>query len=282
MENKICVITGCNTGIGKQVAIQLAKMNYTIVMLVRDSEKSRLAYEDIKTLSNSQNVKMVYVDLSSPDSIKIAAEKVKDEYSHIDVLINNAGVLKRNLELGYKGFEITMVVNYFAPFLLTNLLLPLLEKSNQGRIINLSSELYKKGEAKISKPSSDKKFDGNKVYADSKLLVILFTKVLAKRFSRKNITANSIHPGVVGTDVFREYPKWFNTLLNLFISKPEAGAEPIIYLATSDEVTNVTGEYFSKAKLSKTIDIANDDKIAEQIWQETEAILDINNLQNQV
>jgi NAD(P)-dependent dehydrogenase (short-subunit alcohol dehydrogenase family) len=278
MENKICLITGCNTGIGKQTAIQLAKLNYTIIMMVRDSEKSRMAYEDIKTRSNSQNVKMIYADFSSPDSIISAVEQVKGEYSKIDVLINNAAVLKRNLEIGYKGNEMTMVINYFAPFLLTNLLLPLIEKSTHGRIINLSSELYKKGEAIISKPSSAQKFDGNKVYADSKLLIVLFTKELAKRLNGKNITANSVHPGVVGTDVFREYPKWFNTLLNLFISKPETGAEPIVYLATSEDVAKITGEYFSKTQLSKTTDIVNDEKVAEQIWKETETILEINRL----
>ena len=278
MENKICLITGCNTGIGKQTAIQLAKMGHTIIMLVRDSEKSRTAFEEIKSQSNNQNIEMFYVDLSSPDSITSVVEKVKGEYSKIDILINNAGVLKRNLQIGYKGFEMTMLVNYFAPFLLTKLLLPLIEKSNHGRIINLSSELYKKGEASISKPSSTQKFNGNKVYADSKLLIVLFTKELAKRLNDKNITANSIHPGVVGTDAFREYPKWLNTLLNLFISKPEAGAEPIVYLATSEEVANITGEYFSKTQLSKTIDIVNDEKIAEQIWKETETILETNSL----
>ena len=110
MENKICLITGCNTGIGKQTAIQLSKLNYTIIMLVRDSEKSRMAFEDIKTRSNNQNVKMFYVDFSSPDSIISTVEKVKGEYSKIDVLINNAGVLKRNLQIGYKGYEMTMVV----------------------------------------------------------------------------------------------------------------------------------------------------------------------------
>ncbi len=282
MNNKICVITGCSAGIGKQVAIQLAKMDYTILMLVRDSEKSRLAYDDIRTQSNSQNIKMFYVDLSSPDSIKSAAEEIKDEYSKIDVLINNAGVLKRNLELGYEGYEITTVVNYFAPFLLTSLLRPLLEKSTHGRIINLSSELYKKGEAKLSKFASDKKFDGNKAYADSKLLIILFTKELAQKVKDKNITVNAIHPGVVGTDVFREYPKWLNRLLNMFISKPEDGAKPIVHLATSSDVSNVTGEYFSKSQRSKTIDIANDEKIARQIWQETESILDIRNQQSRV
>ncbi len=104
MQNKICLITGCNTGIGKQTAIQLAKMGHTIIMLVRDSEKSRTAFEEIKSQSNNQNIGMFYVDLSSPDSITRVVEKVKGEYSKIDVLINNAGVLKRNLQIGYKGY----------------------------------------------------------------------------------------------------------------------------------------------------------------------------------
>ena len=253
-------------------------MGHTIIMLVRDSEKSRMAFEEIKSQSNSQNIEMFHADLSAPDSIISAAEKIKSEHSKIDVLINNAGVLKRSLQTGYKEYEVTMLVNYFAPFLLTHLLLPLVEKSTHGRIINLSSELYKRGEATLAKPSSTQKFDGSQAYANSKRLIIIFTKEMAKRLRGQTITVNSVHPGVIGTDVFREYPRWFSKLLNFFISKPEAGAEPIVYLATAEEVSNVTGEYFSKTQLSKTIDLVNDEKVAEQIWKETGAILETNRL----
>ena len=277
MEKKICLITGCNGGIGKYAAIELAKKNCEIIMLVRDSDKSRVAFEDIKAQSKNNDIKMFYADLSSQESIVNAAKKITKEYSQIDVLINNAGVLKRNREITTEGFEMTLAVNYFAPFLLTNLLLPLLEKSPQGRIINVSSELYKKGKAKISKLSTEGEFDGHEEYANSKLLIVIFTKELARQLRDKNITVNCLHPGVVGTDIFREYPKWLNASVNFFISKPAVGAEPIVHLATSAEVSKISGQYFYKNKSTPTMGIVNDDNISEQIWNDSNSITNITN-----
>lgn len=207
MDNKICVITGCNTGIGKITAIELAKQNFEIIMLVRDSQKSRDAFNEIKETAKSDKIKLYYVDLASLQSIKQVANDIKQKYSKVDVLINNAGVFKRKKEKSIDGFEMTLAVNYLAPFMLTNLLLPLLKESNQTRIVNVSSELYKRGNVNIENNFSDEKFNGDKAYANSKLLMLFFTKELAKRLIKNNITVNCVHPGVVGTDVFREYPK---------------------------------------------------------------------------
>lgn len=282
MEYNTCLITGCSGGIGKQVAIQLAKMDFNIIMLVRDSDKSRAAFEVISTHSKNANVKMFYVDLASQESILNAAEKIKNEYQQIDILINNAGVVKRKYDKTVEGYEMTFSVNYLAPFLLTNLLLPLVENSSHGRILNLTSELYKKGQAIIDKSPSDNKFNGDKAYANSKMLLVLFTKELARRLENKNVTVNCVHPGVIATDAFREYPKWFSRFLNLLISKPEVGANPVVYLATSPDVQNISGEYFNKSKVAPTTDVANDIKVAKQIWQETESILNKSSLKKQV
>jgi retinol dehydrogenase-12/retinol dehydrogenase-13 len=272
-ENRICVITGCNTGIGKFTAIELAKSGYETIMLVRDSEKSRNAYEEIKKESGSELVRLIYVDLASLNSIKKSVDELKRKIAKIDLLINNAGVFKRKEAKSTDGFELTLAVNYLAPFYLTKLLLPLVEKAESSRIINLSSELYKNGKVYLNSRFSNKKFDGNKAYADSKLLVIYFTKSLAKRLSAKNVTVNALHPGVIGTDVFREYPKWFRKLLNFFIATPEKGSQPSIYLATSDEVKGLTGKYFYKTKVKETNPIANDEELAEKIWNKTEEIV---------
>lgn len=272
-ENKICVITGCNSGIGKYTAIELAKLEYEIIMLVRDSEKSRKAYEEIKTESGSELVQLIYIDLASLESIRKSADELKRKISKIDLLINNAGVFKRKEAKSPDGFELTIAVNYLAPFYLTKLLLPLAQKAESTRIINLSSELYKNGKVYLDNQFSDTKFDGNKAYSNSKLLVIYFTKSLAKRLSTTNVTVNALHPGVIGTDVFREYPKWFSKLLNLFISTPEKGSYPSVFLATSDEVEGLTGKYFYKTKAKKTDPVANDEELADKIWEKTEEIL---------
>ena len=274
MDNRICLITGCSSGIGKATTIDLAKKGFEIIMLVRDCEKSRIAFEEIKTVSKSKTV-IKYVDLSSLDSIKKSAEEIKSEYNKIDVLINNAGVFKRSFETSKDGYEMSLAVNYFATFALSIFMLPLLRKSNQARIINLTSEMYKNGNVNLDNNFSIDKFDCNKAYANSKLLVIYFTKELANKLESENITVNCVHPGVVGTDVFREYPKWFAKLMNLMISKPTDGAKPSIFLASSDDVKNTSGKYFYKSKQKETDNIANDINLSRKIWEKTEELTKI-------
>jgi NAD(P)-dependent dehydrogenase (short-subunit alcohol dehydrogenase family) len=274
MNNKICLITGCNSGIGKVAAIELAKKGFEIIMLVRDSEKSRMAFEEIKRASGGKVI-LKYVDLASLDSIKKISEEIKSQYDRIDILVNNAGLFKRKLEKSADSFEMTLAVNYFATFALSILMIPLLKKSKQARIINLTSELYKKGKVNLDNDFAIAKFDGNKAYANSKLLVVYFTKELSRRLVSENITVNCVHPGVVGTDVFREYPKWFAKFMNLMISKPTEGAKPTIYLASSEELDNVTGKYFYKTKQKSTNKIANDLDLLEKIWIKTEELTEI-------
>ena len=141
MDNKICLITGCNSGIGKITAIELAKKGYEIIMLVRDSEKSRMAFEEISSVSGGK-IALKYVDLASLRSIQKVSEEIRSQYERIDILINNAGIFKRKLENSADSFEMTLAVNYFATFALTIHLIPLLKKSKQARVINLTSELY--------------------------------------------------------------------------------------------------------------------------------------------
>ena len=274
MDNKICLITGCNSGIGKVTAIELAKKGYEIIMLVRDSEKSRMAYEEIKNASGGK-ITLKYVDLASLDSIKRASEEIASQYERIDVLINNAGLFKRKYEKSVNSFEMTLAVNYFATFALSLLMIPLLEKSKQARIINLTSELYKQGIVNLDTNFAIEKFDGNKAYANSKLLVVYFTRELSKRLVSKNITVNCVHPGVVGTDVFREYPKWFAKFMNLMISKPEEGAKPSIYLASSEDLDDTTGKYFYKSKPKEFDKIANNSELMVKIWAKTEELTGI-------
>ncbi|MEE4287671.1 MAG: SDR family oxidoreductase [Mariniphaga sp.] len=274
MENKICLITGCNSGIGKVTAIELAKKGFEIIMLVRDSEKSRMAYEEIKSASGGK-VTLKYVDLASLDSIKKISEEITSQYERIDVLINNAGIFKRKFGKSADSFEMTLAVNYFATFALSILMIPLLEKSKQARIINLTSELYKRGKVNLDNDFAIEKFNGNKAYPNSKLLVVYFTRELSKRLASKNITVNCVHPGVVGTDVFREYPKWFAKFLNLVISKPAEGAKPTIFLASSEDLINTTGKYFCKSKPKEIDKIANDSDLMEKIWVKTEELTGI-------
>ena len=206
-EKRTCVITGASAGIGKATAIEMASLGCSVIMLVRDCEKSRAAAEEIKAASGSDDVRMICVDFASQASIRAAAGEMAEAGVRVDVLVNNAGVYKRSREISPDGIEMTLAVNFAAPFLLTELVVPLMEGSPDARIINLSSENYKNGRVVLDETGDS--FSGNKAYAESKLLVIAWTRELARRLESKGITANAVHPGVVGTDVFREYPRWF-------------------------------------------------------------------------
>jgi NAD(P)-dependent dehydrogenase (short-subunit alcohol dehydrogenase family) len=183
---------------------------------------------------------------------------IKKEHNAINVLINNAGVYKREERKSVDGFEMTIAVNYISVFLLTNILLALIKNAANARIINLSSEVYKRGKVHLHKGFNTNKYNGIKSYANSKLLVTYFTKELAKKLNDTGITVNSLHPGIIGTNVFRDYPNWITNFMKLIISKPTEGAKPSIYLATANELSGVSGKYFNKIKQTQTIKLAND------------------------
>jgi len=265
-QARTCVITGCNTGIGKETAIGMVKMGYDLVMLVRESEKSDLALEAIRRETEANTVRLCPVDLSCQESIRAVAESLSSELARIDVLINNAGLLKRSRQLSADGIEMTLAANFVAPFLLTNLLLPLLKKGDSSRIVNLSSELYKNGAFAQIESADEVKFNGNKAYADSKLMLMLFTNELARRLRPDGIVANAIHPGVAGTESFREYPKWFNFILNRFIPKPRVAAEPVIRLATDRSLSGTSGTYFYKKVPRETTGLAGDVDLQKEAW----------------
>jgi NAD(P)-dependent dehydrogenase (short-subunit alcohol dehydrogenase family) len=273
-DKKICLITGCNCGIGKETAIELAKKGYTILMLVRDSQKSQLAFEAIKEQSGNNDVKMFFVDLSSLKSINKVIAAIKETVVKIDILINNAAVYKRIHEKTEEGTDMTFAVNYLAPFYLTNNLLPLLEKSSGGRIINLTSIVYKYGKIDFDDFMSEKSNNINVVYGTSKLLGIHFTYKLAEKLKDKDITVNCVYPGIVNTDASREYPMWMRKLISLFSLKVEEGAKPVIHLATSTEFNNVTGKYFNKTKMELTTEKTYNKTLSDQIWTYTERLIE--------
>lgn len=266
MKNKVCIITGCSSGIGKATAIALAKKEHHILMLVRDGEKANKAFKEIKSASNRAKVTQYGVDLSSFSSIRQTVEQIKVDHTHIDVLINNAGIYKRKRELSDDGFEMTLAVNYLALFGLTEQLKPLLKRARQARIINLTSGIYKRGEILLENGFEAAKYNENKAYANSKLLVIYYTKYLAKTLKDQHITVNCLHPGFVGTSVFREYPKWFSSLLNALAQTPEQAAKSAVELATSNNYNNTSGKYFNKIKEEATSKVANNEALESAIY----------------
>lgn len=273
LDNKIVLVTGGNTGIGLETARDLASRGAKVIIASRDDKKSAEAVADIIKTTENENVEFKYLNLASFNSIRKFAENFNHTYDRLDVLINNAGcgIIKR--KASENGINILMQVNYLGPFLLTNLLLDKIKASETGRIINVSSYLYRFGFV------SPNKLDGMHLsiqlvqYANSKFCVVMWTKALAKRLS-SNVTVNSLHPGVVKTDIFKGiYPilrHWFLILLDILNFKsPTEGAQTNIYLAVSEEVANVSGKDFMDCAEAEYARIADNDEMVEKIWHKS-------------
>ncbi len=271
---RTCAITGCSAGIGKAAAIAIATMGWRIIMLVRESDKSRAAFNEIRAASPDDIVPEYHLDLSSFDSIALAAEQMRTDGVQIDVMVNNAGVFKRAPAKSADGHEMTLAVNLLGPFLLTNLLLPLINNGPDSRIVNVTSEHYRKGQIDPI-TLARQPFNGSNAYADSKLALILFTRELSRRLQNRGITVNSVHPGVAGTDVFREYPNWFARLINTVVPGPASAASAVVHLATSSDVADTTGAYFSKSTVKPVRGSAEDDELARRVWELSARLTDL-------
>lgn len=253
---KTIIVTGSNSGIGKEATRILANSGHRILMLCRDSEKSKHVHQEIISQSGNESVFLIPVDLSDPGSIHLAVEQIKQEYPVIDILVNNAGVYKVNRETTLDGVEMTLAVNFLAPYMLSQMLIENVQTSENGRIINVVSEIYKNGSINFDNLMLEQGYKAGDAYANSKLASVLYTVELAKRVKNNGVSVNAMHPGVLATDSFRDYPTLLTKTLNLFLEKPQKGGERIVYLALSDEVKDVSGKYFYKTE-EREIELPN-------------------------
>jgi len=198
--SKTVLITGGNSGIGKATAIGLARAGYNVVIGGRNREKGLAAAEEIKKVSGHPNVEFLEIDLSSLKSVRKAAEEFKQAHTHLDVLINNAGVFLRKREETEDGLEKTFQTNYLSHFLLTHLLLPTLKASAPSRIINVASK-HSGIKINFDDLQTTKNYSYLKAVGPTKLGLIMFTKELAKQLEGTGITVNCLHPGLAQTNI---------------------------------------------------------------------------------
>ncbi len=273
-NSKTCLITGATSGIGKETAIELARQGMHIIFNTRNEAKGAGVRDEIINLSGNQQVDVLFCDLASFKSICMFAGKIRQNYEKLDILINNAGIWTSSKVITEEGLESQFAVNHLAPFLLTHLLLDLIKKSPEGRIINVSSGIHYRGYLDINDPEfRHKSYHSINAYAQSKVANILFTRALAKRLKDTNITVNALAPGWVNTGLFRESNFFVKLSARLMALTPAQGAENTIFLATSDQVSNTTGEYFEKKKIKKSSRQANDMDLAEKLWKLSEEYL---------
>lgn len=260
-SRKRILITGSTDGIGLAAASQLAARGHQVILHGRNEERIRFAMQKVWEHAPDAEVEAVIGDFSGLQQVRRVAEAVLGNSQRLDVLINNAGVLLRERRVSMDGFELTMAVNHLAPFLLTNLLLPLLKKSAPARVVNVSSMSHATGRIDFDDFNFEQEFDGYEAYAASKLANVLFTNELARRMTRLGVTANSLTPGVVRTK-----------LLHVYFSggmSTEEGAATLVHLAASPDVENVSGGYFSDCRKVKPAQNSEDPELAERLWQES-------------
>lgn len=275
MKDKIVLITGANAGIGKETAKELAKQGATVVMACRNMMKARQAQLEILDESKNPNVDLMIVDLASQASIQTFAAKFKEKYPQLDVLINNAGVFFEDYRENDAGIEMQFAVNHLGPFILTNLLLDSLRKSPKARIINVSSNAHYRGKLQLDDLNTRKNYrKGITAYGQSKLCNVLFSLELADRLSEEGITVNSLHPGVVNTEIGTKHTTGIAKAIwrftkNVVAVNAEKGAATSVYLASSPQVEKVTGRYFENCRQRRPSSLAQNVDLAEELWDKS-------------
>jgi NAD(P)-dependent dehydrogenase (short-subunit alcohol dehydrogenase family) len=273
MNGRVCMITGANSGIGKATALGLAEMGATVVMVCRNRERGEEALAEVKAATGNPTIDLLLADLSSQGEVRRLAEDLKARYSHLHVLINNAGISLSKRALTVDGFETVFAVNYLAPFLLTNLLLDVLQASAPARVVNVAGDYHRKATINFEDLMSEEDYDGMRANNQSKLALVLFTYELARRLDGTGVTANCLHPGAVATGGPLKDPdlstlgRFMYRLVKPFFLSPEKGAETSIFLASSPEVEGVTGKYFVKKRAVTSSPESYDEALARRLWE---------------
>ncbi len=275
MKGKTCLITGANSGIGKVMALEIAKKGARVVMVCRSKELGQAAQKDIIAQSNNQSVELMLADLSLMSEVRSLADEFKQNHEKLHVLINNAALWPTKRIMTSEGLETQFAINHLSHFLLTNLLLDIIKSSAPARIINVSSGLHKRAKIDFDNLQAEKSYKHMRVYGQTKLENVLFTKELVRRLDGTGVTVNSFTPGMTSTNLGRYMSggaKWF---MRHMARSPEKGASTGVYLATSPEVEGITGKYFGDSKEMKYNKIGDDVGIAKRLWKVSEEFAEL-------
>lgn len=277
LDGKTAIVTGANTGIGKETARDLAERGAKVILACRDLTKGKQACDEIIASTGNAKVEVQHLDLSSLASVRKFANNIINTEPHLDVLINNAGATRVKQKITEDGILLGMQVNHFGPFLLTCLLTGLLKRSSPSRIVIVASLAHILGKLDLDDLNFEKSYGADKVYCSSKLANILMSNELARKLKGTGVTVNSLHPGVVVTDLFRHFGPVVNAVLKfclrLFHKDAREGAQTSIYLAVSEDVDGVTGKYFSDCKEASISKLALDEGLAKKLWEKSEAFV---------
>lgn len=274
MQGKRVLVTGATAGIGKETARALARQGAHVVIVGRSEDKTRAVMDELQASAPGAQLDFLLADLSSMAAVRTLAHDFLARWDTLHVLVNNAGAVNMRREVTVDGYERTFATNHLSYFLLTNLLLPALEKAAPARIVNVASEGHRGQSVPWDDLHAEKSYVQFIVYGRSKLMNILFTRELARRVKDRGITANSVHPGVVDSSFMAKPGLWgvAGKIASVFMISPEKGAQTSVYLASSPEVQGATGGYYARSKLRRESKAAQDDEAAQRLWALSEAL----------
>lgn len=254
MKGKIVIVTGANAGIGKATAAQLCDLGATVILACRCKARGEAAVQELSCV-DGRCMELMRLDLADLDSVRAFAAAFSQKYDRLDALINNAGILGRRRELTRQGFEMSFGVNYLGAFLLTMLLLPLLEKSGQGRVVMMTSVAHGWGDVRFDDLNFSRGYNRFAAYGHSKLCNLLFTRALAEKLRAKGsrVTINAVHPGIVATDIVvnraNDRFRWVASLMKILFMTCDEGAKTSVFLACEPALAKISGEYFYRCKI---------------------------------
>ena len=288
MHTKVVVITGATSGIGQAAAESLARAGARIVQIARDRERGEAAMKRLAEIAPGASHPIHYADLSRISDTQRVAREIRNAEPRIDVLINNAGAIFGKFEATEDGLERTFALNHMAYFVMTMELLPRLMESAPARVVSTSSDAHQMAKFDLDDLQSRKVYASGgfgewlryggpafQVYARSKLCNIWFTRELARRVNPNQVTANCLHPGFVATrfaDQAGGLVAFGTKIAKRWARTIDKGAETIIYLASSPEVSGVTGQYFVDCRVAQPSAAAQDDAAAQRLWIESEKL----------
>jgi NAD(P)-dependent dehydrogenase (short-subunit alcohol dehydrogenase family) len=264
MSQRVFLVTGATSGIGRAIAFGLAKTGEIVLLVVRDHERGTMVYEEIMAKIQNPNVSLLTCDLSSIGSINSFVTSIKSKYPRIDVLINDAAVVKRERNTNVDGYELMFATNHLGPFLLTNLLLDSLKAGGSARILNITAPSNVK--PNFEDLQSRDGFNYLKVFGATKMMNLLFTFELARRLEGTGVTANAVHPGLARSNLMHESPAVMRWLVWLASAPPQRVATDIIRLAILPEFEKINGRFLHKGKEIKAPAFAHDREAQQKLW----------------
>lgn len=277
MRGRTCLITGATDGIGKEAAIEMAKNGYNLILIGRSKEKGEKVTKEITEIAESIDIEYFVADLMLMKEVSRVADEVSKKYKKIDVLINNVGAYFAFRDVTEEGFERTFALNHLGYFLMTKKLLPLVEKSDYKRIVNVSSSAHYGIDFEFDNMNGEKKYSGFDTYKKSKLANVMFTYELAKRIEKTGITANCLHPGFVATKFGNNNNILWRSVISfaklLMAISVKDGAKTTVHLACSDEVADTNGRFFADCKVKQGSSKAKNDEDNKKLWELSEEFI---------